>query len=68
MATVSKKLGSKIKQLREQKDITQEELAVKARMDYSYLNLIENGKRNPSLKMIAKIARALGVSLKDLLP
>jgi transcriptional regulator with XRE-family HTH domain len=66
MATVSQKLGIKIKRLRRQLDLTQEELAAKTKIDYSYINRIENGKRNPSIEIVAKIARALGVSLDEL--
>lgn len=66
MATVIQKFGSKVKKLRSQKGLTQEKLAELASIDYSYLNLIENGKRNPSLKVIAKLARVLGVTLDDI--
>lgn len=68
MATLREKLGLNIRKAREQKDLTQEKLAEMARIDYSYLNLIENGKRNPSIKIVTKIARALGINLKNLLP
>lgn len=66
MATVTEKLGAKIRKLRRKKSLTQEKLAEMARIDYSYLNTIENGKRNPSLQIVAKIARALGVRLNEL--
>ena len=66
MATVIQKFGQKVRKLRKQKDLTQEKLAELTGIDYSYLNLIENGKRNPSLKVIAKLARVLGVPLDDL--
>lgn len=67
MATVREKLGRKIRTLRKQQGLTQEKLAELAKIDYSYLNLIEAGKRNPSIKIIAKIARSLGTPLKDLI-
>lgn len=66
MATVIQKFGQKVRKLRKKKDLTQERLAELTGIDYSYLNLIENGKRNPSLKVIAKLARVLGVRLDDL--
>lgn len=68
MTTVTQKLGSKIRRLRKQKGLTQEKLAELANLDYSYLNLIEAGKRNPTIKRLAKIARALHIQLKDLIP
>lgn len=66
MATVNQKLGNKIKELRKSKNISQEELAFKAKTDYSYLNEIEAGKRNPSVKRVAEIAKVLEVSLKEI--
>ena len=66
MATVREKLGKRIKELRIKQSLTQEKLAEFAKIDYSYLNLIESGKRNPSIKVITKIARALRVSLAEL--
>ena len=53
--------------IRKQKHLTQEELAYRSKLDYSYINQIENGKRNPSLTAIANIAQALGVRIEDLL-
>ena len=67
MATTREKLGSKIKDLRGKQGLTQEKLAEMAGIDYSYLNLIESGKRNPSLKVIAKLSRVLKVKLPELL-
>lgn len=67
MATVTQKLGDKIRKFRKQKGLSQEKLAELAKIDYSYLNLIEAGKRNPTIKRLAKIARVLGVPLKDLI-
>jgi transcriptional regulator with XRE-family HTH domain len=56
-------LGWRVKQLRESKDWTQEFLAGRAGLDRSYVAGIEAGLRNPSTKALAKIARALGVTL-----
>ena len=66
MTKVNKRLGEKIRELRKKKNITQEEFAFQANLDYSYMNQIENGKRNPSVEAINGIAKALGVSIKDL--
>ncbi len=66
MATVNEKLGLRIRELRKKQGLSQEELAQQAGLDYSYLNEIEAGKRNPSVKRVAKIARVLGVSLPEL--
>lgn len=60
-------LGKKIKQFREQKKMTQEDLADKAHMNVSYLAKIENGYVNTTLRYLIKISRALGVKARDLL-
>ena len=66
MATLREKFGKRIKELRKKDGLTQEKLAELAKIDYSYLNLIEAGKRNPSLKRIAKLARILKINLSEL--
>ncbi len=66
MTIINKKLGERIRKLREDKEITQEEAAFRAKLDYSYYNQIEMGKRNPSVKALSRIAKTLGVYVKDL--
>ncbi len=66
MATINQKLGEKIKKLRTARKMTQEDLAFQAGTDYSYLNEIEAGKRNPSVKRVSELAKVLKVSLKEL--
>ena len=61
-----KKLGQTIKQIRESKKMTQEDLAEKASSDVSYLAKIENGYVNTSVRYLIKIARGLKVQVKDL--
>ncbi len=68
MANVAQKVGFKVRQIRKKKGIKQEQLAAMANIDYTYLNSIEAGKRNPTIKKLAKIARALEIPLKDLIP
>jgi transcriptional regulator with XRE-family HTH domain len=60
-------LGRNVRRLRQQKGLTQEELAFEAKIDLTYVGGIERGKRNPSLLVIARIADALSVSLPRLL-
>ena len=59
-------LGWKVRQLRDAKGWTQEGLADRAGLDRSYVAGIEAGLRNPSTKALAKLARALGVTLSRL--
>ena len=62
---ILKKLGKRIKQLRKNADISQEKLAELAGLDRTYINSVENGKRNISIINIEKICIALEISLAD---
>ena len=52
--------------MRTRRKLTQEEMAHRAGIHVTYLSGIERGLRNPSLKNIRAMARALGVSVGDL--
>ena len=67
MATIYQKLGDNIQKIRKSKGLTQEKLAELAKIDPKSIIEIENGKRNPSLKTIHKIALALKVKPQELL-
>ena len=56
-----------MRRLRQQKGLTQEELAFEAEIDLTYMGGIERGRRNPSLLVMARIADALSVPLPKLL-
>jgi transcriptional regulator with XRE-family HTH domain len=62
---IRKAIGIRIKELRANASITQEELAFRAELDRTYINSVENGRRNLSIVNIEKIADALGFSVKD---
>jgi transcriptional regulator with XRE-family HTH domain len=62
------KVGAKIREVRTQKNVTQEELANEVGTSYSQVNRTELGKINISISFLNKIALALGVDPKDLLP
>lgn len=59
------KVGLRIKELRTDLKLTQEKLAFKAGVDKTYLNEVENGKRNISLINLEKIIIALETSTSD---
>lgn len=63
---VHKLFGQRIKELRIEKGITQEDLAFKIGVDRSYMGFVERGERNPTLGKIVKITKVLGISLSDL--
>jgi transcriptional regulator with XRE-family HTH domain len=60
-------VGGNVRKLRQQKGLTQEELAFAAKIDLTYVGGIERGHRNPSLLVMARIADALSVPLQKLL-
>lgn len=62
-----KLLSKRIKKLRKECEWTQEELAERVGVTSTYIGFIEQGQRVPALKTADKIARALGISLSDLL-
>ena len=58
--------GAYIQTIRKEKGLSQEEVAARSRISVQYLSGVENGHYNPSLKVIRKIALALGVSVKEM--
>lgn len=64
---INEVFGKKVLERRLSLKISQETLANMADIDRTYLPDIEKGKRNVSLRVANKIAKALNVSLKDLL-
>ena len=60
---IKQKIGKRIKELRALKGFSQEELAARADIDRTYVNSVENGKRNISIVNIEKIAKALKTDL-----
>jgi transcriptional regulator with XRE-family HTH domain len=63
---VRKKLGTRIRYLRLQLGLSQEELAGRCGLDRTYVGGIERAERNPSLKNIFIIATALQVPISGL--
>ena len=63
-----KKLGSRVRELRERQRLSQEGLADLAKIGRSYMSGIERGIRNCSTLHLLKIARALHVRVGDLFP
>lgn len=55
-----------MRRLRQSRRMTQEELAFEAQIDLTYVGGIERGRRNPSLLVMARIARALSVPITKL--
>jgi transcriptional regulator with XRE-family HTH domain len=60
-------VGANILKLRKRRGLSQEELAVDAEIDVTYLRGIERGRRNPSLMVMVRLATQLGVHPTKLL-
>lgn len=65
MDDISIKIGTRVKQIRQSKGISQEELADTAYLNRSFVGLIERGKKNATVKTIEKICIALGITLQE---
>lgn len=59
-------LGLNVRQHREAREFTQEKLAEKSGLDPTYISDIERGRRNPGIKNVAKLAKALGLTTAEL--
>jgi transcriptional regulator with XRE-family HTH domain len=57
--------GLRVRELRKAKGTSQEGLAFDANIDRTYMNSVENGRRNISIKNIEKILKALDVSISE---
>jgi transcriptional regulator with XRE-family HTH domain len=58
--------GRHVAELRKKRRLTQEELAELVGLHRTYIGFIEQGKRNPSIGNVHRIAKALNVSMKAL--
>jgi len=67
MQSESTKLGLNLKRIRIEKGISQGDIARDLEVSRGFISTIENGKTNPTLATIAKLAKAVGVSVNELL-
>lgn len=64
---ISKKLGENIKKIRTKKGMSQGDICRALAMDRGYMSAIENGKKNITIAQAERLAKALVVSVSDLL-
>jgi transcriptional regulator with XRE-family HTH domain len=62
-----RRLGVTLKRLRETKGLSQEALARKASVTREYVNKLEAGRYDPTVGVLKRIAKALGVKVTELL-
>ena len=63
---IRRRVGLNLQQKRRAKNFSQEELADRAQVHQTYLSGVENGRRNPSVQILQRIAEALGGDIGDL--
>ena len=61
-------LGRRIQRLRKKAHFSQEKLGEKVRLTQTHISLVETGKRKASMDTLKKVASALGIKVKDLIP
>jgi transcriptional regulator with XRE-family HTH domain len=64
---IKEKFGQRVKTLRKEKGMSQEELAEKSGLNRPYISAIEQGKRNVSLEVMEKLAVAMGLEMRELI-
>ena len=67
-ADIKAQVGTRLRGLREKRGWSQEELGFKSGLHRNYIGGIERGERNVGLVNVAKLAKALGIRPRDLLP
>ena len=67
MKSEAQKLGDNLKRIRTEKGISQGDIARALEVDKSFVSNIENGKTNPTLATITKLAKAIGISVGELM-
>ena len=60
-------IGEKLRQLRRERALSQEELAGRAGINRSYLSMVENGHSSPTYEVLEKLAGGLGISIWTLI-
>lgn len=61
------KFGERVREKRLEQGLSQEELAVKAGVHRTYIGMIERAEKNITLSNVEKVAKALDISITDLI-
>lgn len=60
-------IGGLLRELREEKELTQEQLSGLAALDRTHYSKLERGLRNPTIETLFKIAQALGMKPHEIM-
>jgi len=66
MSNIAKSIGENIRTLRKERGLSQEQLALRADINTSYMGQVERGEKNPTIDVLSKIAMALHLPLEKL--
>jgi len=64
---IHERLSQNLRRLRQDKGLSQEQFAFEARIHRTYISDLERGARNPTIMILEKLAKALGVSASELI-
>ncbi len=64
---IRRRVGKNLRRLRRERDISQEALALEAKVARSYLSALERGGRNPTVLVLERLANTLGIAVEMLI-
>lgn len=66
MENILVKFGHRIRELRTDANLSQEELAARSGLDRTFISHVERGSRSITIQSVEKISKGLGLEIKDL--
>lgn len=63
---IVEQFGKRVRELRLERELSQEELGAKAKLHRTYIGMIERGEKNITLENIEKIAKALDIPIRNI--
>lgn len=60
-------LGDELRKVRLAADLSQEQVAIKAKITREYVSIVERGKRSPTVDVLLRICKGIGVSAADVI-
>lgn len=67
LAYLAGMLGNELRKARDDAKMTQEQLSFAAEIDRTYVSMLENNKKSPTVEVLFRICKALGVSASEVI-